>query len=80
MLRVERRDWSHLRPVTAIIRFAKLKDRQSRYWITCAYTPRSTLPPDRITPTVLPAMASRSCTRAARAEAPAPSARLWVSV
>lgn len=39
----------------------------------------SLLPPDRMRPTRLPCMASRSCIRAASAAAPAPSATLWVA-
>ena len=37
----------------------------------------SMLPPDRMTPTRLPFMASRSCIRAASGAAPAPSAMVW---
>lgn len=48
--------------------------------ITRAYTDRSIFPPDRITATFFPSWRSRSCINAANAAAPAPSARLWVSV
>lgn len=48
--------------------------------ITFAYTGRSTFPPVRMSPTRFPAIASRSRINAASAAAPAPSARLWVSL
>ena len=47
---------------------------------TRANTSASTLPPHRVVPTTWPRSWVRSCMAAAKLAAPAPSARLWVSV
>ena len=47
---------------------------------TRANTSASTLPPHRVVPTTWPRSCERSCMAAAKLAAPAPSARLWVSV
>jgi phosphoenolpyruvate phosphomutase-like protein len=44
------------------------------------HSARSMFPPERMRPTFRPRIASRSLRSAARGAAPAPSARLWVSV